>query len=182
MLSNILVVAAHPDDEMLGCGGAIAHFSAQGLPVNVIIFLADGVSARNENDKNRLQRCHMEARTVADCSGLSSIEFEVFPDNQLDTVPLLSIVKKIETAIAKYRPDTILTHHAGDVNIDHQKVHQAVITACRPQPNHPVKTLLFFEVPSSTEWQPRGSVPAFLPNWFIDISAALLTKLEAYNE
>jgi LmbE family N-acetylglucosaminyl deacetylase len=78
-----------------------------------------------------------------------------------------------------------LTHHAGDVNIDHQRVHQAVVTACRPQPGHPVRTLLFFEVPSSTEWQPPGSAPAFTPNWFVDISSTLdckLNALDAYAE
>lgn len=178
MVKSILVIAAHPDDEVLGCGGAIASYTAQGVPVNVI-FLADGVSSRDTHNISELEFRHLAAKKSADCLGISDISFSNFPDNQLDTVPLLSIVKQVEQAIARYEPDTVFTHHAGDVNIDHQKVHQAVVVACRPQPQHPVKTLLFFEVASSTEWQPPGSAPSFQPNWFINISHTLILKQQA---
>ncbi|MFM5987355.1 MAG: PIG-L deacetylase family protein [Sphaerospermopsis kisseleviana] len=178
MHNSILIVAAHPDDEVLGCGGAIASYTAQGVPVQVI-FVADGISARVTHDTAELERRHTAARKAGECLGISSVSFGDFPDNKLDTVPLLSIVQTIEQAIAQYQPDTIFTHHAGDVNIDHQRVHQAVVTACRPQPQHPVKTLLFFEVPSSTEWQPPGSAPSFHPNWFMDISHTLAVKQQA---
>ena len=101
----------------------------------------------------------------------------------MDTIPLLDITQAVETLIAKHQPEMVFTHHAGDVNIDHRRLHEAVATACRPQQGHPVKTLLCFEVPSSTEWQLPGSAPVFTPNWFVDISATLdrkLTALEAY--
>ncbi len=184
MSKRTLIIAAHPDDEVLGCGGTIAAQTSQGNSVQVM-FLADGVSSRGGKASAELQRRRHAAHTAAELLGIESVSFADFPDNQLDTVPLLRVVQRIEERINQYQPDTILTHHAGDVNIDHQRVHQAVITACRPQPGYPVKTLLFFEVPSSTEWQPPGSAAAFLPNWFIDISDTLERKLEAlaaYNE
>ncbi len=74
---------------------------------------------------------------------------------------------------------TVRTHLAGDVNIDHRVLHDAVVSACRPQPTHCVRELLFFEVASSTEWRPPGSASAFLPNRFVDISSTLDAKLKA---
>ena len=183
-INNVLIIAAHPDDEVLGCGGSIARLTSQGSQVKVL-FLADGVSARGSTDTRELQHRHKAAKEAAGYLGIAHVDFDVFPDNQLDTVPLLSIIKKIEEEIITYQPDTVFTHHAGDLNIDHQLVHQAVVTACRPQPNHPVKTLLFFEIPSSTEWQSPHSAPIFAPNWFMDISETLTIKLqalEAYDE
>jgi LmbE family N-acetylglucosaminyl deacetylase len=181
MLGNsVLLVAAHPDDEVLGCGGMITHHTAEGSIVNVI-FLADGVTARDHADSAERQRRQAAAHQAANFLGIHSVQFHDFPDNRLDTVELIEIVQTVEQAIAQYQPDWVLTHHAGDVNIDHQRVHQAVVTACRPQPGHCVKTLLFFEVPSSTEWQPPGSAPAFLPNWFVDISETLPCKLKALS-
>ncbi len=92
---------------------------------------------------------------------------------------LLDVVQRIETFVARYGPATVLTHHAGDVNVDHRVVHDAVIAACRPQPMHTVRELLFFEIPSSTEWRPPASAPPFTPNWFVDISDTLDAKLAA---
>jgi LmbE family N-acetylglucosaminyl deacetylase len=94
---------------------------------------------------------------------------------------LLEITQAVEMLIAKYQPDMVFSHHAGDVNIDHRRLHDAVVTACRPQKGHPVKTLLCFEVPSSTEWQLPGSAPFFAPNWFVDISATVERKLAALD-
>lgn len=177
---SLLVIAAHPDDEVLGCGGMIARYATEGSTVNAI-FLADGVTARDHAGSAERQRRQDAAQHAAERLGIHSIGFHDFPDNRLDTIELIKIVQTIEQTIAQHRPDTVLTHHAGDVNIDHQRVHQAVVTACRPQPGHPVQTLLFFEVPSSTEWQPPGSAPAFTPNWFVDISSTLDCKLKALD-
>jgi LmbE family N-acetylglucosaminyl deacetylase len=99
----------------------------------------------------------------------------------MDTVSLLEIVRVVEGLITHYQPDVIFTHHVGDVNIDHKRIHEAVVTACRPQSGLPVKTLFSFEVPSSTEWQLPGSAPHFAPNWFIDISVTLERKIAALN-
>lgn len=180
MKNTILVVAAHPDDEMLGCGGTIRLNASSGSDVHVA-FLADGVSSRggNEMHAKELSARRAAARKSCDVLGVKDIFFGDFPDNKMDTIPLIDIVKTIESLIDQYQPDTIFTHHAGDLNIDHRKVHEAVITACRPQKGHPVNTLLFFEVPSSTEWQIPSSGLVFDPNWFQDISTTLDKKLEA---
>ena len=97
----------------------------------------------------------------------------------MDAINRLEVIKVIEAAIAEHQPERIYTHHAGDVNIDHRCIHDAVVTACRPVPGHPVNTLLFFEVASSTEWQPPGSGPVFGPTWFEDVSQTLDYKLQA---
>lgn len=187
MTHSILILAAHPDDEALGCGGTIAKLADEGATVHVA-FLADGVLSRaGEQTAQQLELTSRRAAAQKACEilGVKSVSFGDFPDNRMDTIPLLDITKAVEALISKHQPEMVFTHHAGDVNIDHRRLHEAVVTACRPQRSHPVKTLLCFEVPSSTEWQLPGSAPAFTPNWFVDISATLvrkLTALEAYAE
>jgi LmbE family N-acetylglucosaminyl deacetylase len=187
MHKTILILAAHPDDEVLGCGGTIAKLVDEGATVNVA-FMADGVFSRVGEES--VQQLELTARRKAAqraCAmlGVKSVSFGDFPDNRMDTIPLLEITQAVEALIVKHQPEMVFTHHAGDVNIDHRRLHGAVVTACRPQQGHPVKTLLCFEVPSSTEWQLPGSAPAFIPNWFVDISTTLdrkLGALEAYAD
>lgn len=179
--SPTLVIAAHPDDEVLGCGGTVARMTEEGVVVH-IAFLADGVGARESHPglaRSPLSERRAAAKKAADILGAASVNFDDLPDNQLDSVPLLTVVQRVEMLIAKHRPATVMTHHAGDLNVDHRLVHEAVMTACRPQRGHPVRTLLCFEVPSSTEWQPAGSDVPFAPNWFVDISGTLQRKLAA---
>lgn len=183
MIGSVLVLAAHPDDEVLGCGGTIARMADAGARVHIAI-LADGVSARAPDarpDPVALAQRRCAAEIAAETLGAASIELDDLPDNRLDSIPLLEIVQRVEALIARHRPDTLLTHHAGDLNIDHRRVHQAAVTACRPQGNQPVRTLLCFEVPSSTEWQPPGSDVPFTPNWLVDISTTLDRKLAALD-
>jgi N-acetylglucosamine malate deacetylase 1 len=97
----------------------------------------------------------------------------------MDSLELLDVIKVIEEYVNRIQPDIVYTHHVGDLNIDHQRIHEAVITACRPIPDHPVKTLLFFEVPSSTEWYSFESGKFFAPNWYMDISDVFDLKLKA---
>lgn len=176
--SSVLIVVAHPDDEVLGCGGTIARHCAAGDRVAVLI-LADGVTSRGVSTSADLE----ERRSAAGCAnailGVRDVTLLAYPDNRMDAVTLLDIVKDIEQVIARCQPDTIYTHHAGDVNIDHRCVHDAVIAACRPQPGHCVRQLLFCETPSSTEWRPPASQRVFAPNWYVDISTTLKTKLQA---
>lgn len=181
MEKNTLVVAAHPDDEVLGCGGTIAKMASQGVLVN-IAFLADGVSSRKSPQKDQqkeLSDRRAAAKKACDILGAKSVFFGEFPDNKMDVPALLDIVRTVENLISEYQPDTLLTHHGGDVNIDHRRTHEAVVAACRPQGGHPVKKLLSFEVASSTEWQPPHSAPSFLPNYFVDISNTLDKKIAA---
>lgn len=178
-----LVVAAHPDDEVLGCGATIARLATEGWQVHVLI-VAEGATSRSaERDPSMhrgalsdLAKCAEAANGIL---GSNSIKLCALPDNRMDGVVLLDVVKLVEAEIERYKPSLVLTHHAGDVNVDHRVLHDAVIAACRPQPQHPVKNLLFFEVPSSTEWRPAASGMHFSPNYFYDVTDYLAQKLEA---
>lgn len=187
MTQSILILAAHPDDEVLGCGGSIAKLADEGAAVHVA-FMADGVFARageEQAQRSELVSRRAVAQKACNILGVRSVSFGDFPDNRMDTILLLEITKAVEALIVKYQPETVFTHHAGDVNIDHRRLHDAATSACRPQSGHSVKTLLCFEVPSSTEWQLPGSAPVFMPNWFVDISVTLVRKmaaLEAYAD
>jgi len=178
-MKKMLVIAAHSDDEVLGCGGTIAEQASRGTEI-FVIFLTNGVGARNvEPDDPRVVRRAEAARKAGDILGIKEIIQLDYPDNRLDSLPLLDIVQSIETVIAEFEPSVILTHFANDLNVDHRICHQAVLTACRPQPGHPVRTILGFEVASSTEW--TFSAPAFVPNFFVDITAHLDKKLQALD-
>jgi len=175
----VLVVAAHPDDEVLGCGGFIASKASSGAEVSVI-FISDGVTSRAKNlGKSEIETRRSAAKLAAEVLGIKNVHFGDFPDNQLDSVPILRIVQFIEGFANALSPDTVLTHFGGDLNVDHRIVNQAVLTAFRPTPNQCVKNILFFEVPSSTEWQVPTEGEAFVPNWFEDISETLALKIRA---
>lgn len=170
-----LVVAAHPDDDVLGCGGTMARLAAAGRRVEVM-FLSDGVSSRTGGVADKVEldarrRCAIKALGVL---GVGLPVFRDLPDNALDTVPLLSVAKLIEAKIAECEPHTIMTHFGNCVNVDHRIVSEAVTVACRPQPGRSVKRILFFEVPSSTEWRMGGQ--PFVPNYFVDVSETLNLK------
>lgn len=183
MSNAVVVLAAHPDDEVLGCGGTLARIADEGRPVHILL-LADGETSRVSGpaqpmDPGRLAARKAAAEAACKILGCASVELLSLPDNRLDRLELLDVVQYIEAFVQRHRPSTVLTHHSGDVNIDHRVVHEAVIATCRPQPGHAVRELLFFEVPSSTEWRPPGSAESFNPNWFVDISRTLARKLEA---
>lgn len=187
MKNSVLVIAAHPDDEILGCGATMALHARRGDEVNVVI-LAEGVTSRDpRRDKEArhedLAALHDTARRASRLLGVRSLMIHEFPDNRMDSLDHLDVVKVIEDFLDRFRPSVIYTHHRGDVNIDHRLIHAAVVTACRPAPGaRRVQTLLFFEVPSSTEWQPPASGPTFAPDWFVDISGTLDLKLRALRE
>ena len=183
MSESILVLAAHPDDEALGCGGTIARLAGEGSSIHVA-FLADGVSSRDGSgaaQQIELKSRRDAARKACEILGAKSVSFGDLPDNRMDGVNLLDIVKTVEALITEHRPDTLFTHHAGDLNVDHRRAHEAAVTACRPYQGQQVRTLLFFEVPSSTEWQPPSVGSVFAPNWFVDISKTLERKLAALD-
>lgn len=176
----VLVVAAHSDDEALGCAGTMAKHVAQGDQVHVL-FMTDGVGSRDlDNSQASARLC--SAQKAADIIGVKSMQNLDFPDNKMDTVALLDVTQAIEKRISELQAEIIYTHHIGDLNIDHQVTHKAVMTACRPQPGFCVKEIYAFEVLSSTEWQTPGLMP-FMPNVFIDITDYIKTKrkvLDAY--
>jgi len=184
-MKTALVVAAHPDDEVLGCGATIARLSHEGWDVHVLI-VAEGSTSRKEKrdvvasseELSELAKCAEDANKIL---GVTSVSLLSLPDNRMDSMDLLDVVKIVEEYIAKYEPVLVFTHHAGDVNIDHKVLHDAVIAACRPQPGHVVRELLFFEVPSSTEWRPASSGIYFTPDYFYDVSEHISKKLQALS-
>jgi len=186
MNKTVLVVAAHPDDEVLGCGGTIAKHIYDGDQVFVAI-MAEGIKSRSFGKSHSADLAKIKAlKESAMCAhkilGTTSVEFLDFPDNQMDSVCLLEVIKKIEYLVEKYKPKIVYTHHFGDLNIDHKVVNQAVVTACRPLPDSIIETLLFFEIPSSTEWQVAASSLVFNPNWFVNVSSFLELKIEALKK
>jgi len=178
-----LVIAAHPDDEVLGCGASIAKWSAAGEHVHIII-MAEGLTSRQairevEGNSEELSQLALSATQAGEILGASSVKLFGFPDNRMDSLDLLDVIKEIEKVIDKLKPVTVVTHHAGDLNIDHRVVHKAVVTACRPQQENSAHRILTFETPSSSEWQPPGSNVNFQPNWFENVSNTLNRKLDA---
>jgi N-acetylglucosamine malate deacetylase 1 len=174
---KILVVAAHPDDEILGCGGSIIKF--QETHDIEVIFMTDGVSSRGKNKTKALRR-RKNCIDLFSSLKLKKPTFFNFPDNQIDKIPLLTIVKKLEKKIKSFKPHTIFTHYSGCLNIDHRRTFEAVMTASRPLSNSSVKKILSFEILSSTEWA-QFKNESFQPNYFINISKEFKQKIKCLN-
>ncbi len=179
---NVLVLAAHPDDEVLGCGGTIARLASEGHRVTVAI-LGQGAASRYvpassdamaDAEKLKSQSC--EAASI-----LGNVDIKHFdlPDNRFDSIDLLDIVKVLEGLAGDVRPHEVYTQHGGDLNIDHAITFRAAMTCFRPIPDSPVRALYAFEVASSTEWAFGKFSPAFIPDTFVDISMFLDRKLKA---
>ena len=176
---NILVIAAHPDDEVLGCGGTIARHVSDGDTVHILI-VAEGATSRQGDDfSEELKELRNAAHQSAAVLGAQPPRLLGLPDNKLDTLPMLDIVQLLEQAVDKIKPETIYTHHGGDLNLDHRIVHQATVTACRPLPESLVRRIYAYEVVSSTEWGTSGIDAPFHPVHFVDISSEIQRKKEA---
>ncbi len=182
---NVLIVAAHPDDEVLGCGGTAARLAREGHSVFLSI-LGEGITSRSkeraEADSAAIQSLHACSQRVAKMLGAQQLSLHGLPDNRFDSIPLLDVIKIVESFIEQRRPAAVYTHHGGDLNVDHQIVSRAVLTATRPTEGHPVRDVYMFEVPSSTEWAFQQLSPAFKPNVFVDISESLEAKLRGMDE
>lgn len=180
MGKNILIIAAHSDDEALGCGGTIARHASEGDKVGAI-FLTDGVSSRSykyrDRDNAKLRNEYSEE--AAKILGISWVKNLGFPDNKLDSIPMLDIVQKIEHHVLDFVPDIVYTHYPLDLNIDHRVASNAALTAFRPLPGSSCSKVLFFEVRSSTEWSISVPNNSFSPNYFVDISNFLESKVSA---
>ena len=173
----IAAIFAHPDDEVLGCGAALAKHVDDGDSVHILI-LATGLAARGNADAEIIEELRCNARASANVLGAASIEFSDFPDNEMDTVSLLSIVARAEEFTAAIGPGLVYTHHGGDLNIDHRITHQAVTTACRPLPGAPPLEIRACEVNSSTDWATSPLAP-FEPNVFEPVELTLERKVAA---
>jgi len=182
---KVLIVAAHPDDEILGCGGIAARHADDGDQVNIII-LAEGVTSRKSDSDStvnqQIRDLQESAKLAADILGCEPPEFVGLPDNRMDGLDLLDIVRSVEDFVHRIEPDLVYTHHASDINIDHRITHQAVVTACRPLPTSCVRAIYTFETVSSTEWGHSLSGIKFQPLIYIDITKQLPRKLKALGQ
>jgi len=171
-----LIIAAHPDDEILGCGGIINKLKKKGLDSYVLI-LTGGAETRYAKDMELvLKNNTYEANKLV---GTKEVFFEELPNQQLDTIPLLKIIQAIEKYIVEIKPEIVFTHHGGDLNKDHRLVSEATITAVRPIVGQMVKRIYSYYVPSSTEWNFTEGDKVFVPNVYIDIKEEVDTKMQA---
>ena len=182
---NVLVVAAHPDDEVLGCGATMARLSAEGHTVRIAI-LGEGATSRfdqrSDADQAEVDALARASEAAADVVGAAGVSLHGLPDNRFDSVDLLDIVKVVERLIDEHQPTVVFTHHGGDLNVDHRLTHQAVLTATRPVPGQVVADVYAFEIPSSTEWAFQRFEPAFRPTFFGEVETWLDRKLAAMRE
>jgi LmbE family N-acetylglucosaminyl deacetylase len=184
---RVLVVVAHPDDEVLGCGGTVARLCASGSIVTACI-LAGNAEARS--GRPSVEILHAQTQSAQQALGATEPILGDFPNIQLNTVPQLRLVEFIESAILATRAEVILTHHPGDVNIDHLHTSLACQAAARLSQRQsgvpPLKALLFMEVQSSTEWSFGGGASPFVPEAFMEIGEeglqAKLLALSVYND
>lgn len=187
---RIMIVAAHPDDELLGLGASMNKLiKEEGIKTHVVI-LGEGITSRsdvrNVDDwKEELEKHHQNMYSAASIIGYHSVKSYNFSDNRFDSHALLDIVKVIENEKKAFQPDIIFTHHGGDLNIDHQMTFQAVMTATRPMQEECVKAVITFETPSATEWQASSDPRHFSPNIFIEVSEdnlqAKINAMAAYQ-
>jgi len=191
---KILVVSAHPDDEIIGMGGTLKKLS-KNHEIDVL-FLADGITARKQAghtnavkyETTSLQEKNMQkeieirkkhAKNALVKVGVKKCKFLDLSDNELDTIPFLKIVKHIETEINNSKPSVIFTHHHNDLNIDHRLAYEASITSSRPIFDSKISSIISFEAVSSTDWRFPYK---FNPTLFVDISLELNSKIKAISE
>jgi LmbE family N-acetylglucosaminyl deacetylase len=187
---RILIVVAHPDDELLGLGATMHRLINDENVTTRVVILGEGITSRSTNRsiskwKAELKTHKKNIYTAAKHIGYHYISFHNLPDNRFDSVNLLDIIKIVEDEKMNFKPDVVFTHHGGDLNIDHRLTFQAVLTACRPLSNENVRSIFTFETPSGTEWRSPTDPSHFLPNFFMSISQknieAKIRGMEAYT-
>ena len=187
---KILVIVAHPDDELLGLGASMHKLINEQNCIVRAVILGEGITSRSEKRdtekwKKELVIHRKNIESAIKAIGYESFGIYDFPDNRFDTVALLDIIKTIEIEKENFCPDIIFTHHGGDLNIDHQRTFEAVMTSTRPMDNEKVNTIITFETPSGTEWIASSDPRCFIPNLFIEVSEknleAKIKGMESYE-
>ena len=188
---NILLVCAHPDDEVIGMGGTLKKLSKKHKIK--VIFLSEGITARRkagyvstpqyditheeiQKMKKEIEVRKKHAKKALNVLGVKNVRFLDLPNQELDQIPLLKIIKEIEKEIAETKASIIFTHHHNDLNLDHRVAYEATITAARPVPGSKVSTIISFEIPAATDWRKPYK---FNPNLMIDITSQLNAKTKA---
>jgi len=183
--SKILVLAAHPDDDVLGCAGTLAKALKNKAQIK-IIFFGEGVTARyqagKENSDNALKAIRVREGEAKKALKILKIKDYKFGDKhctKFDQYPLAVFIKEIESEIKNYAPDIIFTHNNRDLNIDHSIIHKATMVACRPSAKSSIKNIYSFEVPCSSNWIFEDK---FNPNVFVDIATTIRLKQNAFSQ
>lgn len=172
---RIMIVVAHPDDELLGLGATMNRLIAESNVVTHLVILGEGITSRSdvrdeEKWKKELETHRKNIYAAQACIGYHSVSIHQLADNRFDSVNLLDIIKIVEKEKEQFRPDVIFTHHGGDLNIDHQRTFEAVVTCTRPMAHEQVSTIIAFETPSGTEWRASTDPRHFIPNLFFEVS------------
>ena len=178
MSDNILLVAAHPDDEVIGCGGTIAKHKKNGDKIH-LVYLTDGIGSRDKIEQKQKDIRNSGLNDFLTYFKPASYATFNFPDNAMDSIPLIEITKRIEKIIQKIKPQIIYTHSEYDLNIDHRVTLEAVKTATRPQGKHIVKEIYSFYINSSSDWSFRNQ--NFNPDVYIDVSKEIKQKEKFLN-
>ncbi len=179
MTKKIAAIFAHPDDEVLACGGVLAKHILNGDDVCIFI-LATGLTSRGETTSKEIDGLREDTISAACELGITKVRFGDFPDNAMDNVPLLEVIKSVEDFLKEFDSSYIYTHHIGDMNVDHEIVCRAVLTAARPLPGKGDLVILAGEVNSSTEYAPHP-MPTFRPTEYVNISETLDRKIKAMS-
>jgi LmbE family N-acetylglucosaminyl deacetylase len=187
---KIMIVVAHPDDELLGLGATMHKLIHEHHVQTHVVILGEGITSRSDkrdakNWKTELETHRQNIKNAQDAIGYHSASIYDLPDNRFDSVDLLDIIKIVEKEKQQFNPDIIFTHHGGDLNIDHQRTFEAVITSCRPMENEKVKGIVTFETPSGTEWRASSDPRHFIPNLFFEVTErdveAKIKGMEGYE-
>jgi LmbE family N-acetylglucosaminyl deacetylase len=176
---RVVAVVAHPDDEIIGVGGTLRKHVKHGDEVHVLI-LGDGETSRGASEP-AVAESQNETAEALKIIGVTRYQRLDLPDQRFDTLPLLDIIQKVSLFVGPIQPQVVYTHHYGDLNLDHRKTYQAVITACRPL-DFRAEQILLFETLSSTEMAGYAAKDAFLPNYFINIESELEDKISAMSK
>jgi len=181
---SLIVVAAHPDDEVLGCGATVRQMVDRGWTANLLI-MTNGIGGRFSDTQDpairRAQQDLMQqSKQAAALVGFSAVAYGGFEDNRMDVISRADLSHKVREHVAAWQPDLVFTHHPGDYNWDHTATFDAVMMACRPNPpEFSPSEIRTFEVLSSTERAWQSPDRAFHPNLFIDVKSTIETKKEA---
>jgi len=176
-MNKILIIVAHPDDETLGCGGTILKLKKLNCEVE-ILFMTNGVSSRDKSNENDILQRKKYTEKAMDLYKIKNFRFADFPDNQMDKITFIEIVKKIEDHVFSLKPDIIFTHYANDLNIDHKLTYEATNTCIRSFKCDFISEVFSFEIPSSTEQNFNNK---FSPNVYFDISRYIDKKIDIFN-